>query len=80
VRFSKTKTPPKRRFCPYAFLFMQFFTNARRFRKWMAGPFLIVHLPITLLPEPSHQESDLDFLATGAVSSSDPLRAFMLGR
>ncbi len=30
------------------------------------GPFLIVHLPITLLPEPSHQESDLDFLATGA--------------
>lgn len=52
---------------------MQLFTNARRFRKWMAGPFLIVHLPITLLPEPSHQESDLDFLATGAVSSSDPL-------
>jgi hypothetical protein len=59
---------------------MQLFTNARRFRKWMVGPFLIVHLPITLLPEPSHQESDFDFLATGAVSSSDPLRAFMLGR
>src|SRR4051812_47980135 len=52
---------------------MQHFTNAHRFRKWMAGPFLNVHLPITLLPKPSHQESDLDFLGTGAVSSSDPL-------